>query len=238
MMTVSNWNNSENERIASGEESPEAVFYTDSDNYYNLEEEDSTPDDESPVDPEGEPRKQSPLRILIEMLTGPAEGWKKLRRANFSIEKIASGCFYPMLAAAALTKFADLFYFPDSSLSEVLVKALVVFISYFFSYFIAPPVIKILLPKAVKSFADSKYCKQMVMMMLATLALFQIAINLLPMLEPVLVFLPLWTIYLITKGTKFIKIPKDKTTTTTGALCVVIVGAPMLVGWVFNSILP
>lgn len=209
-------------------------------NIYNLEEGESEGSPSEGFDPNPEePRKRkTPLELMFGIMLNPVEGWKSLRRSKYTPDEISAKCFYPLSALAAASQFVALVYHPDMEMSDILVKALITFICFFFGNFIILPLLKILLPKSIKDFSETDFGKEFVMMMLSTLALFYVAITLLPMIEPVLVFLPLWTIYLISKGTKFIKIPKDKTVGATGMLCVVIIGTPLLVNWIFTSILP
>ena len=45
---------------------------------------------------------------------------------------------------------------------------------------------------------------------MATLPVFYMFYRLLPILGPMLVFLPLWTIYLVFRGVRFLRLPKEK----------------------------
>ena len=79
--------------------------------------------------------------------------------------------------------------------------------------------------------------KQLVMVGMSTLALFSSIIQFLPMIEPVLVFLPIWTIYIIFKGVRIIRVPDDVENSTTGYLCLLIILTPIFWNWLFKDVL-
>ena len=57
------------------------------------------------------------------------------------------------------------------------------------------------------------------------------------MLEPILVFLPLWTVYIICRGVRFLKFPKEREHLATGILCLLTVGMPWLLRLLFSKVI-
>ncbi len=224
---------------SSGTNHPEESSIIDEAPLYNIEDEisEGRDNDDSDVD-NHYPQKPSPFSALIRLMINPTDGWKKLRRYHFTPEQMGARCFYPLSALAALSAFADLFYNSDSTVSGVIVNALVTFISFFFGFFLLSPLGKIFLPKEVKEYSETVQGKVFNMAMLSTLAMFWILFKCLPMLDTIWVFLPLWTVFLISKGSRFIKASQQKPTTVTFILCVLIVGTPLAVGRIFAMILP
>lgn len=180
----------------------------------------------------------SPLKIMIKVLVNPTEGWKSLRRSGYDCEKVQNGCFYPMTAVYSASIFSRLYYAPRTSLSEVLVAAVVGFVSFFFGYFCIMLVVKAVMGKTFTRKGDEEFCRQFVMISLSTLCLFFSLIELLPMLWAILIFLPVWTIYAECRGARFFKFPDNRKMTYTGLLCVLTVGIPCLIGQVLNELLP
>jgi hypothetical protein len=72
----------------------------------------------------------------------------------------------------------------------------------------------------------------------STLLLFRILLNLLPMLGPVLVFLPIWTIYLVVRGARILRVPKDRETSMAGLISLYVIAAPLFCAWLIGEILP
>lgn len=185
-----------------------------------------------------DPSDVSPLAIMLKVLINPVEGWKELRRTSLSCERVQQGCFYPMMAVYAASIFSRLYYAPRTSLSEVLVAAVIGFVSFFFGYFCIMLVIKGIMGKIFDKKSDGRFCRQFVMISLSTLCLFSSLLELLPMLWAVLIFLPVWTIYSECRGARFFKFPDNRRMTYTGLMCVLTVGIPYAIAQLLQEILP
>lgn len=195
---------------------------------------DSEEDDETECDT----RRPTPAwRLLIGMMVNPVEGWKNIRRSKRSVEDVAKDCFYPLTALAASSCFMECFWHRDHTLKMAVVDAINVFVTFFFSNFLVLMLIRWIFPKSAKQIADSDFGKKYVMYLLSTLALFYILYHCFPMIGPVLVFLPLWTIYLSLRGARFFMLPEEKSNLLKTLLCVFIVGAPVLAYWIMDLFL-
>lgn len=179
----------------------------------------------------------SPLLMLMEILLTGTAGWKKLRRSRLTPEQTAAGCFYPLLALAAICRFADWFYMPEFILSETLIRASVIFIAFFLSFFAVQVVCRWLFPYDAKAKTETPYFKLVVQYALASLALFQIPSELLPILEPITVFLPIWTAFIITKGVRFLRLPKAKENRCMVTIVVTTIAMPYILMWLCGKII-
>ncbi|MDE5870288.1 MAG: YIP1 family protein [Muribaculaceae bacterium] len=168
--------------------------------------------------------------LLFKIMSTPVEGWKEFKRRKYSVEEVSSRCFYPLVALAALSEFAAMIY-TTVTLSVSLLNAISAFIAFFFGYFTIILLCGLLLPKAARNVFKTDLGKGFVMINLSTLALFFTALNLFPMIDAVLVFLPIWTIYLIYKGVKILRIPNDIESRTKIVLTFLIIGIPLLWEW-------
>lgn len=220
----------------------------DNDNIYVLEEEehDDTPLNFAEYNRENiieetkneEKNKTSVFSILLKIMFNPVEGWKTLRRSGIKYEAFQSSCFYPLLALLALSEFAEYFYKVNVGLTEIVTKGVVSFVSFFFGYFCIPIILSWFLSKDDVEKFDDNFGKNFVMASLSTLVIFEIMTNVLPMLWPILIFLPIWTLYLMFKGVRFFKFRHEnemKFFVISGALAV---GMPLLMEWALTTILP
>lgn len=221
------------------------------DDEYVIEEDDpeGEPSEEPEEDPDCEQDEQdgkkkgkkggktSPFKLLLEMMVNPVEGWKKIRRAKYTPEEVANRCLYPLAAVAAASCFADLFYSATSTVSECLVRAISVFVAFFFGNFLILIIQKALYPKLHKELPDSKFGKEFAAYNLATLCIFSTLYQLLPMIGPVLAFLPIWTIFLVIKGSRFFRFPEEKENLMIAINCMAIVGVPIAIFSLFDAIL-
>lgn len=219
----------------------------DNDNIYMIEEEEDF--ETSPrnyasynTEEEGEQKEDiksgSSIVLLFQIMFNPVEGWKKLRRSGVTVESLQGGCFYPFLSLLALSQFAEYFYKVDISLSQVVTQAVVSFVAFFFGYFSVLMVISWLFPKTIMKDIDEKFLKSYIVVAMSSLALFSVFINILPMLWPILIFLPIWTMYFMFKGVRFFKLPQNRETKFLLVSGVAVIAMPLLIDWVLNSIMP
>lgn len=183
-------------------------------------------------------RMKSPFLMMLKILSNPVEGWKDIRRANLTVEDAQQKCFYPLLAIMAICKFAGLYYSPSSTLTDLTVEALTSFVGLFAGYFCIILLLKLLLPGKGGEIFDTDFGKVFVIMSLSTLSLFFALTELLQMLWAILIFLPLWTVYSVCKGIRFLNFPEDRTVRSTTILCLLIVGVPELIQWGLEEVLP
>lgn len=177
-----------------------------------------------------------PIMMLFDILMTGTAGWKDLRRTRLTPEQAAAGCFYPLIALASVCRFADWFYLPEFNLSSTLISAASLFVSFFFSYFAVQVVCRWLFPSSAKSKTETQYFKLIVQYALSSLALFCIPAEILPILEPFTVFLPIWTAFIITKGLRFLRLPEQYNNRCMVTIVVTIIVMPYLFMWLCNQI--
>lgn len=175
------------------------------------------------------------LLLLNILMTGTA-GWKDLRRSRLTPEQTAAGCFYPIVALVSVCRFADWFYLPEFNLSTTLVSAVSIFASFFFSYFAVQVVCRWLFPYAAKTKTDTPYFKLIVQYALSSLALFWIPAEVLPILEPLTVFLPIWTAFIVTKGIRFLRLPEQHINRCMVTIVVTVIVMPYIFMWLSELI--
>lgn len=205
---------------------------------YSLEEDEDGEfeyEEDEEDDDEVEDNKGSVFALLFKILATPVEGWKELKRRKYSLEEVASGCFYPFIAFASLSEFADKLY-TTIGISECLMQAVYTFISFFFGYFTIMLLGGIVLPSLSKECLKKNIGKEFVMMNLSSLALFYIANKLLPMIDAALFFLPIWTVYLIYKGVRILRVPMAVESRTKVILVFLIIGTPIIWQWLLDLI--
>lgn len=177
-----------------------------------------------------------PIALLFSILMTGTAGWKDLRRSRLKPEQTAAGCFYPLIALASVCRFGDWFYLPEFNLSHTLISAVSVFASLFFSYFAVQVVCKWLFPFVAKPKTETTFFKLMIQYSLSSLALFWIPSELMPILEPITVFLPIWTAFIITKGIRFLRLPEKYVNRCITTIVLTVIVIPYLFLWVCGKI--
>lgn len=218
---------------------------SESEDNVSSDEDDEYPDEEEAEDEyveddatgEQTAKDPSPLGLLFKTMFTPVEGWKALKRARLKTETFASRCFYPLIGLCAVSQAMHMFYEANVTFADWAKYGLSTFMTFFFGYFTAILFGGIVLPRKSRDMLKKEIGKQFVMLAMSTLALFWTVIQIVPMFEPVLVFLPLWTIYLVYKGVRILRVSKDVENSTTGLLCILIIGVPILWNWLVTDIL-
>lgn len=177
---------------------------------------------------------KSPLLLLLNLMFMPVDGWKKLKGARLNPDTFAVKCFFPVTLVAALSEFANFYYDATSSLSAIVVMSLFTFLSFFFGYFTSYLVGISFLPKYLRTALKTDFGKIFILACISTLGIFFALYNLMQMLGPVIVFLPLWTLYLVSRGVRFLRIGKDKESTASVWIGVLLLGAPILWTYIFE----
>lgn len=182
--------------------------------------------------------RKSVFLMMLKILSNPVEGWKSIRRAHITVEEAQQKCFYPLLALMAVCKFAALYYSPSTSISDITVEALISFVALFAGYFCIILLLKLLLPGNGGKIFDTEFGKVFVIIALSTLSFFFALIEIFQMLWAILIFLPLWTVYSVCKGIRFLNFAHDKSIRSTTLLCLLIIGVPVLIQMGLEEVLP
>lgn len=179
-----------------------------------------------------------PLLSFLYLMILPLKGWKKIKNTDYHPDTVSRKMFFPLMAIVAAGMFLTMIYNPELSLSNVLQRAIVIFVSFFFGYYAVMICCGFLLSVTGKEKIDTNFGKVFIMMNMSALILFYIIYEAVPMLEPVLIFTPIYVIYMIFRGIRFLRIKNNETTKTAIILCFLTIGIPLLVNWLFLQIMP
>lgn len=211
---------------------------------YHLPEEDEDGaddinDDDSPAW-EGDRKKSNPTAfgLMLRIMSNPMDGWKQLKRSKLSVEKISATLFYPLIVLAGLSNLTVLFYDTGNETAEMITSVIFTCITFFFGYFTAILAGGVLLCKEAKEVLRTPFGKEFIMMGVSTLALFYILFRLVPMGAPIIAFFPIWTVYIMAKGIRMLKVPKEKEAKNIAFLAVLVIGSPILWDWVLSKMIP
>ena len=227
------------------EEEDETLYYSMNDeepsiDEYNLEEEEDVAADEEEKPREEKPRKKpkryAPLTAVLRLLLRPVEGWKSILRARYSTAEFMGGCFYPLTGLAGLSCLADLIYNPDATVGATMTLTVVTFMSLLIAYFATVLVIELAMRPLKGTKLSGHDGKIFIMSVISTLALYTTIWNLLPMMNPLTVFMPLYTVYLIMRGIRLLHVPREKETRTAIELSALTIGIPLLLFFLFSGL--
>lgn len=201
---------------------------------YNIDDTAAEAPAQAPVQ---QPSLRHPVMSLLKLMATPVQGWKDLKNQKFSSLEAATRCFWPLLILSSITSYIGPFLDVTMTWTDTILKSLGIFMTFLLSNYAILVGAKILLPKSEKKRLDTAFGHVFVMTCLSSLMLAVILWNLLPMLTPLLVFMPIYTIYLVVRGAKYLRISPEALQTSTIRLCVLILGMPMLFYWLFTEMI-
>lgn len=183
-------------------------------------------------------RAQSPLFAFFKMLISPIMGWKNIKSVAYKPEEVASRLYYPLIALIAAGEFLQLIYNPDLTVTVLLKDALITFISFFLGYFSILFLIELLFKKDARIKLTTDFGKNFILMNLSSMVLFYFLYEVLPLAGPILVFTPIYTLYLIIKGVKCLRLPQENYNLNIFLLSLLIIGMPIIIYKIFQAIMP
>lgn len=177
--------------------------------------------------------------IFLSLFVSPDKAWLRVFTSGRSSEDTARRVFYPLIALCAVLQFCSFIYNPGITLSNVLQQAIIVFIAWFIGYFgVVIIVSNAIFGEESKELGSSDNGKKLIMLSMASLTVFYSIGEILPMLEPLLAFAPIYTIFLISRGIKVIGVPENQRVRISIFYSVMIIGVPLLLRWLFESLIP
>lgn len=186
-----------------------------------------------------QPRRLTMWSIVPHIMITPAQGWETVKECG-PMPEIATIRF--LLPLCLLTGFSVFFsaLYPqynsfssdESAFTVLLVNGVVQFCAFFIGYYLALVMAKLFLPKDVRTLPSSRYGRLLIMTGVASLAFFHVVYEAFPMLDFILVFLPLWTIFILFKGMERAEERSEKHILAIAVVCLVTIAGPTITEWV------
>ncbi|MCC8175711.1 MAG: hypothetical protein LUC85_04120 [Bacteroidales bacterium] len=178
------------------------------------------------------------LKNIFQLLISPANGWEDISAETKDPAAIASQGLYPLLGFAALTAFFQMLWISQLTVTGALQNAIIIFVQYFITFFLAQYALSLLLKPCIShGEVNEKKLAVFVSYSLALMALITIIENLLPMELLILQFLPIVVAVVIWKGARFMGVETAQVPRFTILSILLIIGPPLLLGWLFSCII-
>ncbi|MBR6946983.1 MAG: hypothetical protein IKH53_03425 [Muribaculaceae bacterium] len=162
------------------------------------------------------------------VITAPRYGWEVINESNIPTGKVLRSAYLPLLCVLALSSFVPMLYDHTVSFSTSLMTGIVLFSTFFISYYMIVYLLGGFYPELVKTQGASARLNDYILYNLILLVLLMILRNLLPSdFTPVLfllVYLP-WMAY---RGTDHLFVTKDKVAKFVVISSALILGIPIV----------
>lgn len=164
------------------------------------------------------------LQYILQLIISPKNGWCDIAKSNCDQKLLMTTGFYPLLGLASISAFAGIIFDADITLVRALQNAIVIFISYFITYFLAELLFSTFLgplmnysnetsqePTSVRYVSDNRLYTTFIIYNLSILVLITFIRNLLPIELSLVQFLPFCVAFIMWKGTEYMSVPEKKT---------------------------
>lgn len=178
------------------------------------------------------------LTCLIQLIISPAKGWEDIAAVGEDPRRICADGFYPLLGVTACSAFIQRFYIPELGPVALIQDAIITFIEYFVSYFLASFIFSLFGAKVVDGELNEKKYHTFVIYNLSLLALITIVGNCFPMELPIVQFLPIFTIIVMWMGRRYMAVKEEFSFRFIFLSAVAILLSPYLLGYLFRMVLP
>lgn len=147
------------------------------------------------------------LKLMVQILMSPRSGWEDVLADSQSPRQVLIYGLIPLSLIAALTVFVGYFYQSAPNVSEMLIKAVVVFARYVLTYFIAVALLVFALPRLTSDgIIERRRIELLTAYCIGMMALIGILENVLPMEMPLLQFLPIYIVVIIIQSRRFVDV--------------------------------
>ncbi len=177
------------------------------------------------------------LKYLFQLIISPGRGWEDISLAGDDKEKVASSGLYPMLGIASLSAFIRYFYDRALSLAEMLQQAIIIYVQYFISYFLAAGIFSFCIGRLVDSEPSEKKYATFIAYGLAACSLITIIRNCLPVELSIVQFLPVYVALILWKGERYMAVKKERSLHFILLSILTVILLPVLIGIIFKLLM-
>jgi hypothetical protein len=162
------------------------------------------------------------------VITAPRYGWEVINESNIPTGKVLRSAYFPLLCVLALSCFVPMIYDHTLSFSRQLMTGIVLFSTYFISYYIIIYLLSGFYPELVKTQGAKARLNDYILYNLIFLVLLMILRNLLPSDFTPVLFLMVYLPWMAYRGTDHLFVKKDKVTKFVVISSLLLLGLPIL----------
>jgi len=163
------------------------------------------------------------------VITSPKYGWELINESNIPIGKVLKSAYLPLLVVLGLSCFVPMLYDRTISFATSLMTGIVMFSTYFISYFIIIYLLSGFYPELVKTEGATARLNDYILYNLIFLVLLIILRNLLPSDFTPVLFLMAYLPWMAYRGTDHLFVKKDKVARFVIISSTLLLGLPIVI---------
>lgn len=143
------------------------------------------------------------LRDALQLVLAPVKGWEDISADGLNDNLLLKQGLLPLLVLTAISSFISLIFEADVSIVGVLQQAIITFMKYFATYYLACLVFTLYLPRCISVEFSLKKCHTFIIYGITLLSLVNIVENCIPVELAVLFIMPIYVLYILWRGLRY-----------------------------------
>ena len=168
------------------------------------------------------------------VITAPKYGWEVINDSNIPMGKVMRSAYLPLLCVLALSCFVPMIYDRTLSFSTCLMTGIVMFSTYFISYYIIIYLLGGFYPELVKTEGATARLNDYILYNLIFLILLMLLRNLLPSDFTPVLFLMLYLPWMAYRSTDNLFVKKEKVAKFVVVSSTLLLGLPLLLSIILD----
>ncbi len=150
------------------------------------------------------------IRNIIQLILAPAKGWEDVSVSSVNPHELFKHNVLPLLGVAALSIFVRMIYNSDYQFIWLLVKAMVIFVSFFVSFYFSIVMFKSYFHYFCEADPNERKFTTVIAYCLSLLAITQLVCNILPVNLGLQYLLPLAVALIFWKADVYLRVRPDR----------------------------
>ncbi|MBE6318569.1 MAG: hypothetical protein E7081_06315 [Bacteroidales bacterium] len=177
------------------------------------------------------------LKYICQLILSPGNGWEDISHAGEDHKQLIKTRLFPIFGVAAISVFIQMFYDFDLEFVLVLQQAIVIFVQFFLTYFIATLVFAITMPSFVDGEPNEKKYTTVIIYSLAIIALITIFQNCVPVELSLVPYLKIYVAIVLWKSVRYLAIKEQNVKNFVIMAALSIILPPMIINAIFDFII-
>ncbi len=177
------------------------------------------------------------IKLLFQLIMSPARGWEDISAEGIDPSRLARTVFFPLTVMMGLAVFLQGVYHLEHTFVKLLDLAVIEFVAFFVSYFIATHFMSTYIYRFTDSIPSEKRNHTYVLMGQSLLALSLLVQNCLPFDIDLVLFLGIYTAIVLWRGDRYMAVREESVGRFMIFTILTVIVPPFLIIFIFNLIL-
>lgn len=178
------------------------------------------------------------LKDMLQLIFSPTKGWEDVSADGYDSNALLRKGLVPFIIIASLTVLLKWFYHTDASIVVLLQQAIVCFLKYFATFYLAVFVFTLYLPTCISGELSMNRCNTFLLYGVGLLALVNLIENCMPVELALVFIMPVYVLFILWRGLRYMEISFSGVGTFLLMIIFSIIAPPYVLQYLFNLVIP